>query len=493
MNKKVAVIGAGLGGLAVALLLKKQGYEVTIFEKNAQLGGKINNLSIDGFRFDTGASLITMPFVIDNFFKLLNLNINDYIEIKKLDIITKYFFQDGITINAYSNLENFIDEIANKTNQDKHSIQKYFDYSKRIYDLTSDLFIFNDFTSISKLINKRGLKTLINIKDIDPFRTIHQANSSFFSDTKVIQIFDRYATYNGSNPYKAPATLNIIPYVEYFLGGFYIQTGMYSLIQVLEKLCNQYDINIFTNTEIKNISIKNNHSCVTTTTNDNFSFDYIISNSDVNHTFRSLLNDSNSTESIRNYKNQASSSALVYYWGIKGNYPTLDTHNILFSDDYHNEFSQIFDKKQISDDPTIYIYISSKFNTNDAPIGHENWFVMINTPENLGQNWDEIIIKYRSLIINKISNLTGIDLKDKIITEHTLTPLSIERNTLSRYGSIYGISSNSKSAAFLRQKNRSKKYPNLFFVGGSVHPGGGIPLVLSSAMIVSKMFEEMND
>jgi len=493
MSKKVAIIGAGLGGLSTALLLKKQGFRVTIFEKNEQLGGKINNLFIDGFRFDTGASLVTMPFVVEKLFKSLNEDISNFIKINKLDIITKYFFPDGTIINAYSDLNKFAYEISTKTKQNPKSIQRYFDYSKQIYDLTADLFIFNDFSSIRKLFNLKGLKTLINITKIDPFRTIHQANSSFFQDERILQLFDRYATYNGSNPYQAPATLNIIPYVEYFLGGYYFQEGMYSLIESLSNLCKKNDVQIETNEFVLNLEVLSNKIIKLHTDKGSYDFDYYISNSDVNYTFKNLLKDNSSTEARRNAQNPPSSSALVFYWGVKGTHPMLDTHNILFSKDYHKEFSQIFDFKQVPEDPTIYIYISSKFKPSDAPADCENWFVMINTPEHIGQDWNKIISLQRKLIINKIRTLTGIDLHNKIITERVLTPQIIEQNSLSYFGSIYGISSNNRKAAFLRQKNKSKKYKNLFFVGGSVHPGGGIPLVISSALIVSKMLEEIDD
>ena len=493
MKNKVAIIGAGLGGLTTALLLNKQGFDVTIFEKNVQVGGKINNLQIDGFRFDTGASLVTMPFIIEDLFSKINENMFNYIKINKLDIITKYFFPDGTIINAYSDLEKFIQEIAVKTQEKPQNILKYFEYSKKIYELTSDLFIFNDFSSIRNLFNIKGFKALLNIQKIDSFRSIHKANSSFFRDKRILQLFDRYATYNGSNPYKAPATLNIIPYVEYFLGGYYFQDGMYSLIKSLKDLCEKRNIKIHTNELVSSLEFFNNKIIRLKTNKNTYEFDYYVSNSDVNHTFKKLLNDNKSIEAQRNAQNSPSSSALVFYWGVEGTYPNLETHNILFSNDYQKEFSQIFDYKQVPDDPTVYIYISSKFNPKDAPNGYENWFVMINTPENIGQNWNEIITKTRYLIINKIKTLTGINLQNKIIIERTLTPESIEINTLSYLGSIYGISSNNRKSAFLRQKNRSKTYNNLFFVGGSVHPGGGIPLVISSAKIVSKMFEEIND
>lgn len=493
MNKTIAIIGAGLGGLSVALLLKNQGFDPTIFEKNDQFGGKINNLDLNGFRFDTGASLVTMPFVVENLFDSLNEDLSKYLKINKLDVITKYFFPDGTTINAFSDLNRFIHEITTKTNEPPENIQKYFEYSKKIYDLTSDLFIFNDFSSIRKLLTHKGLKTLLNIFKIDPFRTIHQANSSFFRDKRIVQLFDRYATYNGSNPYKAPATLNIIPYVEYLLGGYYFSEGMYSLIKALRNLCNKNGIKIHNNELVVDLEVSDGKITKLTTNKQTYEFDYYISNSDVNYTYMNLLKDYVSTEAKRNAQNPPSSSALVFYWGVEGTHPLLDIHNIFFSKDYQNEFTQIFEYKKVPDDPTIYVYISSKFNPNDAPKGCENWFVMINTPENTGQDWNSIINSTRNIIINKLKKLTGIDLQNKITIEKTLTPVDIEINTLSYLGSIYGISSNNRKAAFLRQKNRSKKYKNLFFVGGSVHPGGGIPLVISSAKIVSKMFEEMND
>lgn len=487
MRTKVAVIGAGLGGLSSALLLARKGYEVTIFEKNNQLGGKINSLRADGFRFDTGASLVTMPFVIEKLFHMLGERLIDILEIKKLDIITKYFYPDGTVINAYSDLENFLDEIEHKTKDNASAVKKYLEYTKKIYELTADLFIFSDFKNLKNLLNPSGIKTLFNISKIDPFRSIHQANLSFFVDPKVVQLFDRFATYNGSSPYLAPATLNIIAYVEFFLGGYYFTGGMYSLIEALVNLCKKFNVDIQTNAEITKLIVQNGLVESLLINSQKKKFDLFVSNSDVSYTFANLLEDTKSTEAKRNLSNSPSSSALVFYWGVQGNHPNLETHNILFSENYKEEFNYIFNLKQIFEDPTVYIYISSKFNPKDAPPNHENWFVMINTPENTNQNWGEIVNIYRPVIINKIRKLTGIDLDGKITFEAVLTPKDLELRTLSRFGSIYGISSNNRNAAFLRQKNHSKTYKNLFFTGGSVHPGGGIPLVISSAMIVDKL------
>ncbi|KAB2837946.1 MAG: FAD-dependent oxidoreductase, partial [Melioribacteraceae bacterium] len=226
-GKKVAVIGAGLGGLSAAARLASSGYDVTVFEKNSTPGGKANQIESSGFRFDTGPSLLTMPFVVEQLFSDLGENIDEYLQLQKLETICKYFWEDGISISAYADKEKFAEEIEKKTLDDASSMFSYLDYTSKIYDLTAELFLFNDFSDWKSLINKKGLKTLLQIWKIDPFRTMHKANSAFFKDKKMVQLFDRYATYNGSSPYKAPATLNIIPHVEYNLGGFVPAKGIY--------------------------------------------------------------------------------------------------------------------------------------------------------------------------------------------------------------------------------------------------------------------------
>jgi phytoene dehydrogenase-like protein len=178
---------------------------------------------------------------------------------------------------------------------------------------------------------------------------------------------------------------------------------------------------------------------------------------------------------------------LVFYWGVKGNYDNLEIHNILFSKDYKKEFDEIFSKKVCPEDPTIYIYISSKFKKDDAPIGHENWFVMINAPSIQNQDWDYEVKKLKEIIIKKIYEILKINLRENIVSEKIMSPVDIEMNTNSFKGSIYGIASNSRHAAFLRHPNLSKKFEGLYFCGGSTHPGGGIPLVISSGAIAANL------
>ncbi|TAE89639.1 MAG: phytoene desaturase, partial [Bacteroidetes bacterium] len=214
----------------------------------------------------------------------------------------------------------------------------------------------------------------------------------------------------------------------------------------------------------------------------------IVSNADVYTTHHHLLPEETKPERILNQ--EKSSSALIFYWGINTVFPQLDLHNILFSRDYYTEFEHITNEKFIYYDPTIYINITSKYKPDDAPPGSENWFVMINVPNNSGQNWDQLIIEARKNIIKKINRVLQTDLSKHIVCEEILDPRSIESKTASHLGALYGNASNNNYAAFMRHANFSKHIKGLYFCGGSVHPGGGIPLCLNSAKIVSRLVQE---
>jgi diapolycopene oxygenase len=219
-------------------------------------------------------------------------------------------------------------------------------------------------------------------------------------------------------------------------------------------------------------------------------FDLVVSNVDVVNFYRKLL----PAEKIPSsqIKTQRSTSALIFYWGVKKTFPELEVHNILFANNYLKEFKHLFDHKTITDDPTVYIFISSKVVVGDAPPGKENWYVMINVPENIGQDWDKMVTEARKNIIHKIRQTLGINIEQHIIFERMADPRTIEEGTGSYRGSLYGPSSNSPFSAFLRHPNFRRKFNNLYFTGGSVHPGGGIPLCLASAKIVDKEIKDLN-
>ena len=485
-SRKVIVIGAGISGIATAIRLAVKGFEVAVYEANSYPGGKLAEIVQDGFRFDAGPSLFTMPQYVDELFTLAGEKPGTSFTYQKLDLVCRYFYPDGSQINASSDLEKFSAEIGSKTKDQPETIQKYLKNSKRIYQITNHVFLEKSLHRLKTYLNWKTVKSILKFPQIDAFRQMHKANQAFFTDQKMVQYADRFATYNGSNPYKAPATLNVIPHLEQHFGAYFPNGGMYQITLSLVALAERLGVKFHYNTPIKEIILEKKK--VAGVKCDEHGFvpaDIIISNSDVYFTYQKLLSKFPDLLPKRILKQERSSSALIFYWGISKTFPQLDLHNIFFSGDYKQEFEHIWKQKNISDDPTVYLNITSKFQQKDAPEGCENWFTMINVPSNQGQNWNVLIVQAREKIIQKLSKALGEDIGKLIISETVLDPRSIESKTSSYQGSLYGTSSNSQFAAFLRHSNKSSKVKNLFFCGGSVHPGGGIPLALLSAKIVS--------
>lgn len=480
---KIAVLGAGLGGMSAAIRLANKGYDVEIFEKNSFAGGKARSIKCSEYRFDSGPSLITMPFVIRDLFESVGVNINDYIKIIELDISCRYFFPDGTIVNAYKNIDQFAEEIEKKTKDNKSSFYNFLNYSRKIYELTSDIFLFNNIHSVKTYLKKSSLKSLFQIRKIDAFRTMEKAIRGFFKDEKIVQLFSRYATYNGSSPFLAPATLNIIAYVENELGGYYIKGGMIKLTDALHKLSLKNGVKYNFNSNVTKLLADKCKIKKIITDYTSYEYDNVISNIDSVNTNINLLG-----EKIRPLNSHLlSSSAIIFYWGIKGIHDELEIHNIIFASNYSKEFHYIFNKGICSDDLTIYIYISSKFNKADAKENCENWFVMVNAPVNNGQDWQSEIGKVRKNIISILNQRLNKNLENLITCEEIISPVDLETITGSYKGSIYGFSSNTKNAAFHRQRNKSNKYKGLYYCGGSVQPGGGIPLVLLSGKLTSNI------
>jgi len=483
MTKKVGVIGSGIGGLASAIYLAARGYNVNVFEKNNTPGGKLGELKIDGFRFDTGPSVFTMPELVDEVFQIAGKDPRDYFDYAELEQSCKYFFEDGTIINAQQDIDEFARELKDKIGEKPENLFHFLNKSKTIYEVTSDVFVFRSIHDRKNLFRIQSLKALFNFNKIDAFRTMHEANSKYFSKEKAIRLFDRYATYNGSDPYQAPATLNIIPHLEHNKGTFFPKSGMYSIIEAIYELAKEMGVTFYFNNKVEKVEYQNKKITAIDTANGKWEMDYLISDMDVQTFYSQVFKDEKLLE--KNEKQEKSSSALIFYWGMNAEFPGLKLHNILFAEDYKEEFKSLFERKEIYKDPTVYIYISSKQVPDDAPEGKENWYVMINAPENVGQDWEAFKDKARTSMVNKINRILNTRIEDFIEFERELDPVDIEEQTSSYHGALYGNSSNSKFAAFNRHPNFSNWFRNLFFVGGSVHPGGGIPLCLASAKIVS--------
>ena len=367
--------------------------------------------------------------------------------------------------------------------------QGWLKKSREQYKLTADIFLFNSLHKIRNYIHGRILKGILLFHKVDAFTSMHHRISKRFNDQRVIQLFDRYATYNGSNPFLAPATLNVISHLEHNKGAFFPSKGMRSLATSLELLARDCGVHFAFSKKVEKILTDGKKATGLLLGNEEHPYDLIVSDVDVNYFYKKLLP---GPKAIKIDDNKLSSSALIFYWGIRGKSASLGLHNILFSDHYRAEFQDIFEKRTVNSDPTVYIYISSKLLPSDAPENCENWFVMINVPPDTGQDWDLLIKEARLNIIRKIERLLKISLEELIEFERIESPQSIEKRTKSWKGALYSNHSNSRYSAFLRHSFKHKSLQNLYFVGGSVHPGGGIPLCLASAAIADQEIKALD-
>ncbi|UAM99428.1 phytoene desaturase [Polaribacter litorisediminis] len=485
--KKAVVVGAGIAGIASAIRLQNKGYEVQVLEKNAYPGGKLTELKGNGFRFDAGPSLFTMPNLVTELFEISGKKSSDYFNYDRLETLCNYFYEDGTRISANANINIFAEEIEKKTNDSADKVIKHLKKSEFIHKATEEQFLNKSLHKINSFLSFSTVTSILKLPFLNIFSSMNKVNEKAFIDSKTIRLFNRYATYNGSNPYKAPGILNIIPHLEFGLGAYLPKGGMHQITNSLVKLAKEIGVEFHFNQEVTAIETNHNLAKKVITKNSNYNADVIVCNADIHTVYEKLIPSAKKLAKVD--QQERSSSALIFYWGIDKEFAELDVHNILFTEDYKTEFDHLFDSKTIYEDPTVYINITSKHIKEDAPEGKENWFVMINVPSVYKQDWDTMIAKARKNILTKVSRILGENIEKFIEFEEILTPQLIQDKTNSYKGSLYGTSSNNRFSAFFRHKNFSSQYKNLYFCGGSVHPGGGIPLALSSAKIIDTLIK----
>lgn len=485
MSKTAIVVGSGIAGIASAIRLANRGYTVSVFEANSHPGGKLTEISLGAYRFDAGPSLFTLPHLVDELFELSGFEPKDHFEYEQLDETCRYFFPDETELIAWTDKERLAQEFEEKIGEPRKNVLGALNHSAILYKHLAPLFLEKSLHKADTWLGNKAFTAYTKIKQFEFNKTMDQANQKRFDQPKTVQLFNRYATYNGSDPYQTPATLNIIPHLEFGIGAFFPKGGMHAITESLYELAVKLGVNFYFNTKAQKIIVHNGVAKGIDTEMGFHKADTVVCNMDMVAAYRTLLKDQHQPRKLLNQPK--SSSALIFYWGIKKEFKQLGLHNIFFSEDYETEFEHIFSKGSIYKDPTVYVNITSVKNPADAPAGCQNWFTMINVPNNQGQDWDYFIDYAKKAIIKKLSKQLGENIEELIEVEDVLDPRLIEKRTSSVAGALYGNSSNNKFAAFLRHPNFSKRIKKLYFCGGSVHPGGGIPLCLSSAKLVDQL------
>ena len=482
---RAIIIGAGIGGIAAAIRTARLGYAVDVFEASAGPGGKLSSFEVDGFRFDRGPSLFTMPEYVDELFRICDEDPREHFAYTREEVVCRYFWSSGERLCAYADPARFGAEAARVFGVAPDCIESALRASATKLELAGRTFLERPLHKLSTWTAPSVRRALRHLGAMDLTRSMHAANTRDLGHPKLVQLFDRYATYNGSDPYRAPGILTVIPSFEHLEGTYLPHGGMVDITHQLVALAERQGVRFHYGQRVGRVLSESGHvTGIELADGSRAACDILVSNADIHTFYRGLMPQARKPR--QTLAQERSTSALLFYWGVRGAYPAFGLHNILFSDDYRAEFAALR-AGEIAGDFTIYVNVTSKAVAREAPAGAENWFVMVNAPYERGQDWPAIVARVRAATVARLGALLDVDLGAAIVAERTWTPPEIERDTGSHLGALYGTSSNSRWAAFLRHRNESPEFDNLYFVGGTVHPGGGVPLALLSARIAAEL------
>ncbi|MBN1994103.1 MAG: phytoene desaturase [Anaerolineae bacterium] len=489
MAKPIIVVGAGIGGLAAAIRLAAAGQPVVVLEQNAAPGGKMGEIQADGFRWDTGPSVITMRHVLEDLFAAAGRRLDDYLTLLPVDPLTRYFYPDGVRLDVTRNLPEMLGQIAALDERDVEGYLAYLAYIARLHRLTGPVFIYNQAPTWRNFFKVSPFDAL----GIDGLRKMNTAICGFVRSPHLRQLLGRFATYVGASPYQAPATLNVIAHVELNGGVWYPQGGIYAIAAALTQLAQELGVDLRTRRPVRHISVANGvANGVILADGAKLAARAVVANVDVATVYEQLL----PPEAVkprrlkRLTRVEPSCSGFMLLLGVEGTHPNLAHHNIFFSADYPREFDEIFRQGIPPTEPTIYVAVTAKTDPAHAPAGGENWAVLVNAPPLGNQfNWQTQAAGYRELILTQLAKF-GLDIRPKIRAEKMLTPVDIARQTGARRGALYGASSNNPFTAFQRPPNRAPEVRGLYFVGGTTHPGGGVPMVMLSGQVTTRLVLE---
>lgn len=512
----VVVIGAGVGGLSAAIRLAARGARVTVLEKQPQVGGKLNRWIAPHparphdrpFTFDTGPSLLTLPFVFQDLFAAAGEDVREHLKIEKLSPISRFVWADGKQLELHSDNAKMRSEIERFAPSDVEGFERFIDRGRHIWELAGEFFLEH---APEQIFARSDQKLLDGLRMASiPFRIgmlqkFSRAVDRHIRDPRLREVLYQYATYSGASPFLAPATLTVIPYCELHFGGWYIRGGMYALATALENVARKLGVDVHTQTSVRTVHAGRPDSTgasskarlatsVECLDGSRVDCDAVICNADVVWAYQHLIPPQDRPHfGDRKLKRiEPGGSGMVLLLGVEGTYPQLAHHTKFMPADYRSDLRAMFETKTVPDNPCIYVCTSTRTDPTQAPDGCENLFVLCSAPPLEGKlDWNVEGPRYERQIIETLEKRFGlIDLSKRIVVRRRITPADLAGDYNAHRGSIYGISSNGLRAAFLRPPNRDRHIRNLFFAGGATHPGGGLPLVALSGKIASELCAE---
>jgi phytoene desaturase len=478
VNKKIAVIGAGVGGLSSAARLAHDGYDVEVFEKLPRSGGRNHILEDNGFKFDMGPSFVLMPDFFREVFSYCGENLNDYLDLRVLDTNYKIFYPDGESFTVYKDSERTKEEMERLEQGSALAYDKFIKETARLYSVVKPL-LYKCFTPAA-LLNPAywPLATKIHA-----FKSYWQLARKFFKTDKLCYAFTFEAMFMGVSPYQAPAFYSIITYTDHVEKIAHPMGGMYQIPLALEKMGKKFGAKFNYNSEVGQVSA--NGKVNLRVNGEERSFDKAVFNADYSYTQEELLG-----RSLPEYK--YSCSVYLLYLGLKKKVPGAEHHNLFFAPDLNKNLREIFDDGETSSDVSFYLHVPTVTDTSLAPAGKDIFYLLIPVA-NLNKAKENILAKealIRETVFKRINKALGIDLEDLIEVEHKFYPEDFTKRYNIKFGATFGLAHNLMQSAFFRPANFDRKLKNVYFVGASTQPGGGLPVVIASSRIVADLIKK---
>jgi len=479
-RKNVIVVGAGLGGLSAAISLKAEGFDVEIVEKNERIGGKLNFKEIDGFGFDLGPSIFTLPEFFRDLWARAGKRMEDYVELEPVSPHWRNFFEDGLVLDLYEEPDRMKAELAKLPGDQEllwAQFQGFLKYGREQYHLVDEGYFRKGLDNVWEMLRHYGWRMIFKM---DHRNTMTGSINRHFEEEHLRMIFEYFIKYVGSSAHDAPGYMNLMPIIQFDYGLWYVKGGMYNLARGLGRLLEDLGIPVRLNSEVASINKKGGEvTGVTLGNGETLSADYVVCNMEVLPAYRKLLSEPPAfMQKLEKFA--PACSGLVIHLGTDRIYEQLAHHNFFYSKNQSKHFDSVFQQGKLPEDPTIYLVAPTRTDPSKAPEGHDNIKILPHippiNPENPHTHEEYMALKER--VIDKLERMGLTDLRKHTVVEDVLTPVDIERMYNSNQGSIYGVVSDWKKNQAFKAPKQSSKYRNLFFTGGSVNPGGGMPMAI---------------
>ena len=483
MRKKVIVIGSGFAGLSAASNLAKEGFDVTVLEKNDQTGGRARIWKKDGFTFDMGPSWYWMPEVFEEFFEKFGKKVSDYYELKRLDPAYRIYFTGNQEMDVPANLEELKALFEKREPGSAVRLQKFLDDAGYKYETAMAEYVTRLSHSVVEFIEP---KLILKSFQLSLFSSLRRAVRLQFSDPLLVSLLEFPVLFLGSTPANTPALYSMMNYADLVKGTWFPKGGMVMIAKAFTALAEELGVKILVNHEVEHIEVHNGKASAVHTNQGVFHADIVVSGADYNHTEQKLLNKEDRVYSEKYWdKRTMSPSSLLYYVGLNKKVKNILHHNLFFDEDFEQHAIEIYDQPKWPTKPLFYLSAASKTDADCAPEGCENLFFLIPLAPGLEDN-EALREKYFNMMLDRLEAKCGENIKDHIVVKRSYAMKDFEADYHSFKGNAYGLANTLMQTAFLKPKMRSKKVENLFYTGQLTVPGPGVPPAIISGQIISK-------